>query len=402
MVKSSILNSRSLRPGPFTSFITYAIVFLASDAGCKWPSTSKHARRWTEHANKPHVYRGQQAACVSRFRDNKKYRLHTLPLSLRTSLRGGSDDSSSWPFLDKAALAEMEHNSFPGSSEEGSSTQNALDLEVKPELPTQRTELDSKTEADESRGSTGKDWKELAMAAWRRDISDDNKGKAQLRVPKGKNDNREKHDDDDDVNDGGDDDDDVSLGWRHEPDPSYDSGELAQMEEALGDDEPWDVKEPEGGDADELFEEAVALHEQGGDKLYEAERLYRRILMMMPSHIGTLCNYGSLCFDFRKDFVSARRAFRRALRLQPDDMPSLTNYADMLESAVHVSTSAQSLRLSLSATLQPCTLAWSRRVGCLACSHLTHRHVCHICFLFITNAAYVGVDAWRRMSCALP
>lgn len=249
--------------------------------------------------------------------------IHFLPLSLRTSMRGGSDpsadDSCLAVFADRTLWtgAESEHDSS-SLDEKLQNNENNVGAAT-----SQTTVMDLRSEENGSKSAMGRNWTELAMAAWRRDVDDE---RTQEVYTEGEQSDESEE---------------ASLGWKYHPDPSYDSGELAYLEKQLGDDEPWDFQEPEGGDADELFEQAIALHEQGGDKCYEAERLYRRILALQPSHIGTLCNYGSLCFDFRKDFVTARRAYRRALRLQPDDIPSLTNFADMLGSAVHVSASVQ-------------------------------------------------------------
>jgi hypothetical protein len=257
-------------------------------------------------------------------------------LKLKLSLRGGWDETTSYM---------TGENSFSGTEEEevsrqDSSSQGKLLPENDENVVNSRqsndanvvnpTSFQSKMDLMEQRLSRDthsgrRNWTELAMAAWRRDPDEEEAAKPQTRG------------EEDDAAEDGKYDEDFSLGWEHNSDPSYDSGELAELQKAQGDDEPWTFKEPEGGDPDALFEEAVALHEAGGDRLYEAERLYRRILGLDPANIGTLCNFGSLCFDFRKDIVTARRAYRRALRLQPDDIPTLTNYADLTESAIYVS-----------------------------------------------------------------
>ncbi len=304
------------------AMMAFTTIFMATSVGCKWPSSFRQIYDPRKH-QVPH-YPGSFLHVRTGNQDHVL--LHKSALKLKLSLRGGWDVTSSYI---------SGEGSFSGAEE--ASTQDSSSHDMLPENDEsvrQPTSFQSKMglmeqASNRNTNSRGRNWTELAMAAWRRDKDDEDAvGEAQPHT-RGEGDEEDAKVEDD-----------ISLDWKHGPDSSYESGELAELQKRQGDDEPWIFQEPEGGDPDALFEEAVALHEEGGDKLYEAERLYRRILGLDPSHVGTLCNFGSLSFDFRKDIVTARRAYRRALRLQPDDIPTLTNYADMVESAIYVSASS--------------------------------------------------------------
>jgi intracellular septation protein len=67
--------------------------------------------------------------------------------------------------------------------------------------------------------------------------------------------------------------------------------------------------------AEEVFQQAAALHEQG--KLEQAEQLYRAILSGDGDHLGALHNLGILCFQ-RGDYDGAVAFTREVMRQRPD------------------------------------------------------------------------------------
>ncbi|MGC2201669.1 MAG: tetratricopeptide repeat protein [Stellaceae bacterium] len=67
--------------------------------------------------------------------------------------------------------------------------------------------------------------------------------------------------------------------------------------------------------AEEVFYQAVALHEQG--RLEEAEQLYRAILRGDEDHLGALHNLGMLCFQ-RSDYDGAVAFTREVVQQRPD------------------------------------------------------------------------------------
>ncbi len=73
--------------------------------------------------------------------------------------------------------------------------------------------------------------------------------------------------------------------------------------------------------AEEIFEQAVAFHEEG--KLHQAEHLYRAILTGDKDHFGALHNLGILCFQ-RGDYVDAVAFTREVVRQRPD-LPTAYN-----------------------------------------------------------------------------
>ena len=83
---------------------------------------------------------------------------------------------------------------------------------------------------------------------------------------------------------------------------------------------------------EELFQQAVALHEQG--RLDQAEHLYRVRLKADPADIGTLHNLGILCIQQGKydDAAKlAREGFAPQTRLGQPDGISPSRMAEMLE-----------------------------------------------------------------------
>ena len=76
------------------------------------------------------------------------------------------------------------------------------------------------------------------------------------------------------------------------------------------------MKQPDPAVArEEIFEQAVALHEQG--KRDQAEQLYRAVLTGDRDHLGALHNLGILCFQ-RGDYDDAVAFTRQVVRQQPD------------------------------------------------------------------------------------
>lgn len=77
------------------------------------------------------------------------------------------------------------------------------------------------------------------------------------------------------------------------------------------------------------FEQGLALHQQA--RLAEAERHYRRVLRMAPTHFDALHLLGALCGQTDR-FDEALTLLNRALAQRPDSAPALTNLGNTLGS----------------------------------------------------------------------
>jgi len=64
---------------------------------------------------------------------------------------------------------------------------------------------------------------------------------------------------------------------------------------------------------EQVFQQATALHNQR--RLWEAERLYKRVLKTYDKHFGALCQLGLLCLQ-QSRFEEAARQFRRAINVE--------------------------------------------------------------------------------------
>jgi predicted O-linked N-acetylglucosamine transferase (SPINDLY family) len=80
--------------------------------------------------------------------------------------------------------------------------------------------------------------------------------------------------------------------------------------------------------AEEMFLQAVALHEEG--KLHQAEQLYRAILIGDQDHLGALHNLGILCFQ-RGDYADAVAFTFEVVRQRPNSPAAYNTMAVALK-----------------------------------------------------------------------
>ena len=81
-------------------------------------------------------------------------------------------------------------------------------------------------------------------------------------------------------------------------------------------------------EADLIFDEAAAHWENG--EYSQAEAKYKHALRLDPNHVLTLCSYGVLLYDVRRDHESAEKMYKRALNLDPQNVNTLCNYGWLL------------------------------------------------------------------------
>ena len=81
-------------------------------------------------------------------------------------------------------------------------------------------------------------------------------------------------------------------------------------------------------EADLIFDEAASHWENG--EYSQAEAKYKHALRLDPNHVLTLCSYGVLLYDVRRDHESAEKMYKRALNLDPQNVNTLCNYGWLL------------------------------------------------------------------------
>jgi Tfp pilus assembly protein PilF/Ca2+-binding EF-hand superfamily protein len=81
-------------------------------------------------------------------------------------------------------------------------------------------------------------------------------------------------------------------------------------------------------EADLIFDEAASHWENG--EYSQAEAKYKHALRLDPNHVLTLCSYGVLLYDVRRDHERAEKMYKRALNLDPQNVNTLCNYGWLL------------------------------------------------------------------------